>query len=336
MDSKTHIIGGLQYFTLFITILWLAVPKESGNVIFPFIALSLWFVWLLIDQRRIAIFNKLEKAKPQKKTTKKSKKSNAEDSNADISPDVSENWSHEDANFGLKTHLKYYSQANYAITIVSVLFISIFCKLIFTDRFGIIIIGYLLAFIGASLPDLDAWVSIKSHRDPITHSSLLPSLLFLYFFLMFSFHSEDAEFLFVFAGLILGYASHLLFDVFPLGSSIKEVMKIMFSKEKGAPGDIRHLPEKLERGYLTYCGFLLIAEIVLTILKILSGLDDFAQSLSIFRFPTIDLGITETNLIFLVLFAVLNLIPMVILIDNWNETDPKARWNWLSRSPNTK
>lgn len=333
MDSKTHIIGGIQYFSLFITILWLAVPKAQGTGIFPLVALVLWLLWLLIDQRRIALFNKIERAKPNHSNgvkPKKTKKTSDNDNSADIEPNSLSGTAKTPELAPIQKGYKNYCSANYIITLISVLFISIFCKLVITDRFGIILIGYLLAFIGASLPDLDAWVSIKSHRDPITHSGLLPSLLFLYFFLMFSFNSGDAEFLFVFAGLILGYASHLLFDVFPLGSSIKEVMKIMFSKEKGAPGDIRHLPEKFERGYLTYGGFVLIAEIVLLILRILSGLDSYSQIFSAFRFPTLDLEISSLGLFFLILFAVLNVIPMVILIDNWNEKVPKTRWSWVA------
>ncbi len=333
MDSKTHIIGGIQYFSLFITVLWLAVPKAEGTGVFPLVALGMWILWLGVDQRRIALFNKMERAKPNQTNggkSKRAKKTHEHDASADLDPNSSDESAKSPELASIEKGYKNFCSLNYVITLISVLFISVFCKLIFTDRFGIIIIGYLLAFIGASLPDLDAWVSIKSHRDPITHSGLLPSLLFMYFFLMFSYHAGDAEFLFVFAGLILGYASHLLFDVFPLGSSIKEVMKIMFSREKGAPGDIRHLPEKFERGYLTYGGFLLIAEIVLLILKILSGLDGYSELFSVFRFPTLDLGFSGTSLFFLILFAILNLIPMVILLDNWNEKVPKARWSWVA------
>jgi hypothetical protein len=89
--------------------------------------------------------------------------------------------------------------------------------------------GFLLALIGAEAPDWDLLLNWMHHRDIGTHSAFIP-LFIAGAFLVQKFIDETNPTLvlaLIFTPFLLGFASHLMLDLFPSVDPEKEI------KEKG-------------------------------------------------------------------------------------------------------
>jgi hypothetical protein len=76
-----------------------------------------------------------------------------------------------------------------------------------------IVLGFGLSMFGAELPDYDQLADrLLNHRDVITHSALIPVMLYIVVAL-FSPHITIAPLLFL---VLLGHASHMFLDLFPV------------------------------------------------------------------------------------------------------------------------
>lgn len=89
--------------------------------------------------------------------------------------------------------------------------------------------GFLLALIGAEAPDWDLLLNWMHHRDIGTHSALIPLFITSAFLIQKFIDETDPTLVFalIFTPFLLGFASHLLLDLFPSVDPEKEI------KEKG-------------------------------------------------------------------------------------------------------
>ncbi|UCG02082.1 MAG: hypothetical protein JSW11_21125 [Candidatus Heimdallarchaeota archaeon] len=92
-----------------------------------------------------------------------------------------------------------------------------------------IVTAFLMALIGAEAPDWDLLLNWMHHRDIATHSVFIPLIIAITFFIQkfMGFPEEILILALVFTPFFLGFASHLLLDLFPSVDPEKEV------KEKG-------------------------------------------------------------------------------------------------------
>ncbi|MFW9855621.1 MAG: hypothetical protein ACFFFG_11200 [Candidatus Thorarchaeota archaeon] len=91
-------------------------------------------------------------------------------------------------------------------------------------------LGFLMGLIGAEAPDWDLLINWMHHRDIITHSIFIPiGITAIFFYQKFADPSDPtlAPLALVFTPFLVGFASHLLLDLFPSVDPEKEV------KEKG-------------------------------------------------------------------------------------------------------
>ena len=298
MDGKTHSVGAVQCFSLFVFLLWALTDQTLGIAEYVLFG-GFWGTWLLFDQIRIGAENKWEDLRGVEESEEKRAR--------------------------LKKSQRRFQSAAYLMALGSVVFLIAAVDLKIFENNGIIGLGYLLAFLGGTLPDLDSWFSVKYHRDPFTHSVLLPSLFFIYFFL--GLDNSESGILFVCSGLLIGYSSHLLFDVYPRGSSIFKVIKRTFSAEEGAPGDIRHLPEVFERGYLTLGGFAGLGYSIALIIRIgAEGTSVGDTWWAWWDFSPAWEGWAPAAILFGSLALGLSLVSLVLLLGNWDKKKPTGRW----------
>jgi len=127
------------------------------------------------------------------------------------------------------------------------------------------VLGYLVVIAASHAPDVDLDFGIKYHRSPITHSPLIPAVLFVFYFLT----SFEFGVLFLLAAFFIGYSSHLFLDLIPpTGSAFGSRVSKWFEQrlKGGAPGDLRGIPEKYERNWLKVSGIIVAIFFVLTIL----------------------------------------------------------------------
>ena len=117
-------------------------------------------------------------------------------------------------------------------------------------------IGILLGFAGSFFCDIDTLIfGIQAHRNPITHSYIVPFIIWWYAFLVGSY---EERFMILFPAMFaLGVASHLMLDRVPSTAGFVAGLKATFGF-KEAPGDIRHIPEVWESAYLLISGLLLL------------------------------------------------------------------------------
>ncbi|MFX0207172.1 MAG: hypothetical protein ACFFDT_14375 [Candidatus Hodarchaeota archaeon] len=93
-----------------------------------------------------------------------------------------------------------------------------------------VVTAFLMALIGAEAPDWDLLLNWMHHRDIATHSIFIPLFIVLTFFVQKFLAIPDDQTLtvaLVFTPFCLGFASHLILDLFPSVDPEKEV------KEKG-------------------------------------------------------------------------------------------------------
>jgi hypothetical protein len=85
-----------------------------------------------------------------------------------------------------------------------------------------IVLGFGLSMFGAELPDYDQLADrLLNHRDIITHSPIIPVILYIVVAL-FSPHITIAPLLFL---VLLGHASHMFLDLFPVWEGAGKMLK---------------------------------------------------------------------------------------------------------------
>jgi len=110
-----------------------------------------------------------------------------------------------------------------------------------------------MVLIGAHFPDFDLDFGTRFHRSPLTHSFIIPSLLFIAYF-----HgTRDTTVLRLLSMFFMGYASHLFLDIFPAKASI--LARFLAPFKHYTPGDIRLIPEKWEKPWLIISGLITLA-----------------------------------------------------------------------------
>ncbi|MHA1214150.1 MAG: hypothetical protein ACTSR2_13120 [Candidatus Hodarchaeales archaeon] len=77
--------------------------------------------------------------------------------------------------------------------------------------------AFLLTLVGSEAPDWDLLLNWLQHRDITTHSIFIPLLISATFIVQVFLNPEDPTQIFaiIFAPFLLGFASHLLLDLFP-------------------------------------------------------------------------------------------------------------------------
>jgi len=110
-----------------------------------------------------------------------------------------------------------------------------------------------MVIVGAHFPDFDLDFGARFHRSPITHSFFIPLALFLFYL----FQAPSPDILRLLAIFFLGYASHLLLDILPSGASLFGRFTSIF--QSYTPGDVRGIPEGMEKGWLIGSGLLTLA-----------------------------------------------------------------------------
>jgi len=110
-------------------------------------------------------------------------------------------------------------------------------------------ISMLFVIIGSEIPDFDLDFGAKYHRSPITHSAIIPIVMFTYYYV-----TAPPEWVFEFIGwFCIGYASHLFGDLIPSKKDIVSAALTVLDP-RGVPGDIRHIPERYEYIWLIASG----------------------------------------------------------------------------------
>lgn len=109
-------------------------------------------------------------------------------------------------------------------------------------------LAWLLVIFGAYFPDIDLDFGTRFHRNLITHSHIV--VMFIAAVYLTTPVSQVLELLGFF---FLGYASHLLLDIFPSNASLFKRIWTIFASYQ-TPGDLRGIPEWLERPWLVICG----------------------------------------------------------------------------------
>jgi len=111
-------------------------------------------------------------------------------------------------------------------------------------------LAWLLVIFGAYFPDIDLDFGTRFHRNLFTHSHIVVMFIAAVYFT-----TPVPQVLELLGFFFLGYASHLLLDIFPSNASVfKRVWTIFASYQ--TPGDLRGIPEWLERPWLVICGII--------------------------------------------------------------------------------
>jgi lysylphosphatidylglycerol synthetase-like protein (DUF2156 family) len=147
------------------------------------------------------------------------------------------------------------------------------------------IIGLLVSFAGSFYCNMDVLSFGESrYRNPITHSYILPFLVWWYAFLGLS---ADEAFLIIFPGMFcLGAGCHLLLDTVPDNLTFVKQFEEFFNF-KQIPKEIPHMPQKWQHAWLFASGVGLFACFGLCIPRFYLS-DNFTWSLPVTGyFPTL-------------------------------------------------
>ncbi|MHA1917863.1 MAG: metal-dependent hydrolase [Candidatus Ranarchaeia archaeon] len=116
----------------------------------------------------------------------------------------------------------------------------------------------LLVIVGSMFPDFDWDLGTKYHRSTFTHSPIIPGLIFFYYLVSpvigFPTYIWVYE---VMSWFSVGYATHLLLDIFPSNSGLIGMIITSFNPSH-TPGDLRGVPERMERPFLIFSGIICI------------------------------------------------------------------------------
>lgn len=135
-------------------------------------------------------------------------------------------------------------------------------------HFALVFVGFWLAILGAVTPDFDLTIGgVKAHRDPLTHSSALGSVIAIS--LIFFVGDEWVILSFISFGLCVGMMMHLICDIIPEGSNGIQAIVSVF-KWKESPGDIRGIREGCEQPYLVINGGILAFFSIFSIVRSLT------------------------------------------------------------------
>lgn len=170
---------------------------------------------------------------------------------------------------------------------------------------AVIITGFLFSYIGSVLPDSDLMLGVENHRNKWTHSAIIPSIVAI--ICIFFTHATLLPVCMLLFGLTIGSMMHLLCDVVPDGSNVREAL-VSFFKWNKSPGDIRGIKENKEQAYLIINSLILGAFSILFVFRQLSGLCDFP--------PIVNNGvisISQISLALLVFSLILFLLSFVIM-----------------------
>lgn len=121
-----------------------------------------------------------------------------------------------------------------------------------------------MVIFGAELPDFDTKIlGIEAHRNPLTHSWVIPTILWTLGMVAFPFGDITLIYIGMFC---IGYASHLMLDTIPSTAGFFEGIKEFFAFHH-APGDIRGVPENWEHVWLFSGAVGLFAEFATTVTR---------------------------------------------------------------------
>lgn len=142
--------------------------------------------------------------------------------------------------------------------------------------------AWLLVILGAYFPDIDLDFGSKFHRSFWTHGHFIPLFLQIVYLIR-----PDVVIIELFGFFFMGYASHLLLDIFP---SHKALLKRFWSwfRYHQTPGDIRGIPERYERPWLITSG-LYVAALSYLFLSVKWGI--------VVRFLLLDIGLLIAGLV---------------------------------------
>ena len=110
-----------------------------------------------------------------------------------------------------------------------------------------------MVILGSHFPDFDLDFGIRFHRSPITHSPLIPGIIFIGYL----FSSTPVWILEIMAWFIIGYSTHLFFDLAPSGWGLLGFVISAFNPAE-SPGDIRQIAESLEKPFLILGGIVCV------------------------------------------------------------------------------
>lgn len=139
--------------------------------------------------------------------------------------------------------------------------------------FLFVLIGYTCAIAGACLPDYDAFIEIKYHRDPFTHSALIPVITGTWAILVCP--VLYLPLMIPVSGFLVGYATHLFADHFPSSSTFIDGISA-WRKKASAPGNIRHIKKSRQASWLLLNYAMIIPVIIFALGRMpMAGFLDF-------------------------------------------------------------
>jgi len=130
------------------------------------------------------------------------------------------------------------------------IFICIYVGTTSSDHSIFIMAGYVGAFAGGQIPDLDivaAGGDMRLHRNPVSHSNML--VLPFATFALLTLPDEYISLLLMIIGFVLGNTSHLVVDNIESKTTLADLI-IDFKHFKECPGNITGIKEEKERSWL--------------------------------------------------------------------------------------
>ena len=133
----------------------------------------------------------------------------------------------------------------------SVMYLIIFYVMTFHYHVNIDFwLAWLLVIFGAYFPDIDLDFGTRFHRSLLSHSHIVVMFIAAVYLT-----TPVPQVLEILGFFFLGYASHLLLDIFPSNASLFKMIWTVFTSYQ-TPGDLRGIPEWLERPWLVICGII--------------------------------------------------------------------------------
>jgi len=119
------------------------------------------------------------------------------------------------------------------------------------------VLSILMSASGAYFPDIDFNWGIDEHRNPFTHSYIIPLCIMM--LSMIGIMNQFRYMILLPAMFCMGYVSHLFLDCIPKSTrNFSSMIKELFINWKNSPGDIRYIPERWEHSWLFISGIIII------------------------------------------------------------------------------